>query len=107
MSGFAVDPEEVAAFAGRTLTASQQFADEMLLAQEAFPAPLTAFGDTDTATATYNSCQSATEAAMTAAGVLLEMLEGDADRLYLIAFSIQQTDGEADGLMGALGGGLT
>lgn len=105
MAGFAVDPEEVAAFAGRILTASQEFGDGILLAQEHFPAPLVAFGDTPAAQPAYDACQSATEAAMTAAGVLQAVLEGDCDRLYLVALSIQQTDEEAGGLMGGLLGG--
>ncbi|MEV0429076.1 hypothetical protein [Micromonospora sp. NPDC050495] len=105
MAGFAVDPEEVAGFAGRMLTASQEFGDGMLLAQEHFPAPLIAFGDTLAAEPAHAACQTATEAAMTAAGVLQAVLEGDVDRLYLVAFSIQQTDDDAGGLMGGLLGG--
>jgi hypothetical protein len=105
MSGFAVDPEEVAAFAGRVLTASQEFGDGMLRAQEHFPAPLVAFGDTPAAGPVYDACQSATEATMATAAVLHAVLEGDADRLYLVAFSTQQTDEEAGGLMGGLLGG--
>lgn len=107
MAGFAVDPEEVAGFAGRVLTASQEFGDEVLLAQEHFPVPLAAFGDTPAAEPAYDACQSATEAAMTAAAMLHAVLEGDSDRLYLVAFSSQQTDDEASGLMGGLLGRLT
>ncbi|MFF0472076.1 hypothetical protein ACFYPX_32170 [Micromonospora zamorensis] len=107
MGGFTVDPGEVAGFAERILTASQEFGESILLAQEQFPAPLAAFGDTPTATLAYGACQSATEAVMTAAGALHAVLEGDADRLYLVAFSSQQTDDDAGGLMGGLLGGLT
>ncbi|MEU1750530.1 hypothetical protein [Micromonospora arida] len=107
MGGFTVDPDEVAGFAERVLTASQEFGDRMLLAQEQFPAPLAAFGDTPTATLAYDGCQGATEAVMAAAGALHAVLEGDADRLYLVAFSTQQTDDEAGGLMGGLLGGPT
>ncbi|MET7470458.1 hypothetical protein ABZU22_08540 [Micromonospora sp. NPDC005222] len=108
MGGFAVDPEDVAGFATRVLTASQEYGDAMLRAQEHFPAPSAAFGDTPAAEPTYNACQDATEAALATAGVLQAVLEGDADRLYLVAFTTQRTDEEAGGFRGSrLGGDLT
>ncbi|MGA8114742.1 MAG: type VII secretion target [Actinocatenispora sp.] len=87
-----IDPSAVAHLAGQVLTASEQLDDGLQAAGRSSAVPSSAFGNTAGAAGVHRAYQDAVDALGTASGRLVEVLQGDTDRLYRVAFSMRQTD---------------
>lgn len=86
------DPIELTRLAGTFLRASQRLGDALRTAQAAVTPPLTAYGDTAGGPPLHAAEDTCVEGAGLAVGRLVEVLEGNVDRLYRIAFAYEQAD---------------
>lgn len=86
------DPTELTRLAATFLKASQRLGDALRAAQASVTPPVTDYGDTSGAAPLHKAEDGAVEPAGLAVGRLVEVLEGDVDRLYRIAFAYEQAD---------------
>lgn len=89
------DSTELARLAGEVLAAAEGVTDGLTTAREAILVPGTAFGNSEAGSSVHLAHQAAAECGGTAAERLVEVLEGDVDRLYAVAFAYQKADRDA------------
>jgi hypothetical protein len=89
------DPEELAKLASDTLAASEQLSDGHSDVYADLAVPASAFGDTTLSAAVQGAHDAVLAASETTVGRLVIVQEGDADRLYGVAFAYQQADAQA------------
>jgi hypothetical protein len=89
------DPVELTRLAGTVLTASTDLAEAWQNAKAPLAIPLAAFGNSNNATAVHETHQSAVDEADVTIGRQVAVLEGDADRLYRVAFAYEKADQDA------------
>ena len=95
MDEMSADPVALARLAGAFLTASQRLSDALTTAQARVSPPATVYGDTTGAARLHTANELAVEKAGLAAGRLIEVLEGDVDRLYQLVSVYEQADRQA------------
>jgi hypothetical protein len=87
-----VDPTAVARAAGRSLDASADLGDAARAFLPAVAPPATAFGDGPGAHALGRAHRAAADALADVMAGVGQVLEGDADRLYRVAFAVRAAD---------------
>jgi hypothetical protein len=89
------EPDALVQLASQSLMAADRFADVMAGARGTAGPPGSAYGNARVATVVHAAAQAALADAETAVGRLNAVYEGDADRLYRVAFAYRQADIEA------------
>lgn len=93
--GFRADPTELAGLASQTLTAADGMSDALTAGRETFAVPVAGFGDTAAASGAHRQHEGLREQVGTTTERLVQVLEGDVDRIYRVAFAYQKLDQEA------------
>ncbi len=88
------DSTELASLAGVVVKTSVHVADALRAVQGASSVPTSAFGNSSAAAEVQSVYRSFVERSDTTHERLVQVLEGDADRLYAVAFAYQ--DGDLD-----------
>jgi hypothetical protein len=86
------DPAELAQLAKANLTASIELGDAFRNGQGSIAVPVEAFGNATVGASVHASHQAAADDADTAVGRLVAVYEGDADKLYQVAFVYEKAD---------------
>jgi hypothetical protein len=89
------DPRELIRLAGTYLSESRRLGDALHGAQTFAVPTATAFGDTAGGAGLHSANDELAELAGLAVGRLVEVLEGDVDRLHQLAFVYEQADRQA------------
>ena len=90
------DPIELTRLAGTYLRESQRLGDALRTERATLSPPAPDFGRTATASTLHFASDSSTELAELAIGRLVEVVEGDVDRLYRLAFAYHEANLQAD-----------
>lgn len=95
MGEVGADPIELARLAATFLHASQRMGDALRATRAQVTPPTTAYGDTPGAGRLHTANDLAVEQAGLAMGRLVEVLEGDVDRLYRLVFAYEMAERQA------------
>lgn len=90
------DPIELTKLAGTYLRESQRLGDALRTERATLAPPAPDFGRTGAASTLHFANDASTELAELAIGRLVEVVEGDVDRLYRLAFAYHEANLEAD-----------
>jgi uncharacterized protein YfiM (DUF2279 family) len=86
------DPAQLCRLGDQMLTSSETIDDSWRGQQSALSPLNTAFGNTAGGQAVFTAHQDTHDSAGVAVGRFVEVLQGDMDRLYEVAFAYQQVD---------------
>lgn len=88
------DSSDLADLAGKVLAASGALGNSLAAGRDALVVPTAAFGNSVAGPALHGSHEAASEAGTSTTGRLVEVLEGDVDRIYRVAFAYQRMEQE-------------
>jgi hypothetical protein len=90
--GFSVDPVALLRHGGQLLAAGKDITHAQRAQRSDKPLEATDFGNSDGAPAMYREYEAALQSLHSALDVIVEVLQNDAERLQLSAFSYHETD---------------
>jgi len=96
------DYPELARLAGEVLTAADGISDGLRAGRGSLTVPVSAFGNSSAGPAVHRTHEAVTEQGGTTTERLVEVLEGDVDRIYRVAFAYQKADQEAADQLGRI-----
>ena len=89
------DYVELSRLAQTVLDAADAITDGLATARESLSIPSQAIGNTSAGPSVHSAHESLSEQGATATERVVEVLEGDSDRLYGVAFAYQKADQES------------
>ncbi len=95
------DPEDLARLAGEVLASADGIMEALAASRGPSMLPLAAFGNTTAGPDLHLAYERAIAAGARTSERLLEVLEGDVDRLFRVAFAYQELEDENTGLVGS------
>jgi len=107
VDGVQADPLELARLASEVLTAADGLGTALSAGRGSLMVPLAAFGNSAAGPAAHTSHEAVTEQGATTSQRLVEVLEGDVDRIYRVAFACEKLDRENAARICAPPGGTT